>query len=177
MMTIDRTSLSSSTMSQSTPAGLNMVEIEIGVLRGQCLDRRIATPERLVSEITAWERQRNVTRAQVNGCSQPKKDAPKWAAPAPSQLASKRTRRKSHNPCATVLVPSDANFRLSKLVQKCRREQLYVACGMQPLLNRSFDTRYPSRTRGTSSGLPGTPNRHRFGSGECWLKASACRPR
>src|SRR6202051_879116 len=26
---------------------LNMVEIEIGVLRGQCLDRRIATPERL----------------------------------------------------------------------------------------------------------------------------------
>jgi hypothetical protein len=35
---------------------LNMVEIEIGVLRGQCLDRRIATPERLVSEIAAWER-------------------------------------------------------------------------------------------------------------------------
>ena len=38
---------------------LNMVEIEIGVLRSQCLDRRIATQERLVSEITAWERQRN----------------------------------------------------------------------------------------------------------------------
>ena len=35
---------------------LNMVEIEIGVLRGQCLDRRIARPKRLVSEITAWER-------------------------------------------------------------------------------------------------------------------------
>src|SRR5437773_443400 len=44
---------------------LNMVEIEIGVLAGQCLDRRIATPERLVSEIAAWERQRNATRAQV----------------------------------------------------------------------------------------------------------------
>ena len=44
---------------------LNMVEIEIGVLRGQCLDRRIATPERLASEIAAWERQRNATRAQV----------------------------------------------------------------------------------------------------------------
>jgi transposase len=39
-----------------------------------------------------------------NGCSQPKKHAPKWAAPTPSQPASKRTRRKSHNPCATVLV-------------------------------------------------------------------------
>jgi hypothetical protein len=36
-----------------------MVEIEIGVLRGQCLDRRIDERERLVSEIAAWERQRN----------------------------------------------------------------------------------------------------------------------
>ena len=43
----------------------NMVEIEIGVLRARCLDRRIATAERLVSEIAAWERQRNATRAQV----------------------------------------------------------------------------------------------------------------
>jgi hypothetical protein len=42
---------------------LNMVEIEIGVLRTQCLDRRIASRQRLVSEIAAWERQRNVTGA------------------------------------------------------------------------------------------------------------------
>src|SRR5664279_817773 len=45
---------------------LNMVEIEIGVLRGQCLNRRIATPEKLVSEIAAWERQRNTTGARIN---------------------------------------------------------------------------------------------------------------
>src|SRR6266702_6664498 len=44
---------------------LNMVEIEIGVLRSQCLDRRIATQERLVSEIAAWERQRNASRARI----------------------------------------------------------------------------------------------------------------
>ena len=44
---------------------LNMVEIEIGVLRGQCLDRRIATPRQLVSEIAAWERQRNATGARI----------------------------------------------------------------------------------------------------------------
>jgi transposase len=44
---------------------LNMVEIEIGVLRGQCLDRRIATPEQLITEITAWEQQRNATGARV----------------------------------------------------------------------------------------------------------------
>jgi transposase len=44
---------------------LNMVEIEIGVLRGQCLDRRIATHEQLVSEIAAWERQRNASGARI----------------------------------------------------------------------------------------------------------------
>jgi transposase len=45
---------------------LNMVEIEIGVLRGQCLDRRIASREKLASEVTAWERQRNASGARIN---------------------------------------------------------------------------------------------------------------
>jgi transposase len=44
---------------------LNMVEIEIGVLRSQCLDRRIATRECLVAEIAAWERQRNASGARI----------------------------------------------------------------------------------------------------------------
>lgn len=44
---------------------LNMVEIEIGVLRGQCLDRRIANYQQLVAEIAAWERQRNETGARI----------------------------------------------------------------------------------------------------------------
>jgi hypothetical protein len=44
---------------------LNMVEIEIGVLRRQCLDRRIDSKQRLVSEVAAWERQRNASRARV----------------------------------------------------------------------------------------------------------------
>lgn len=44
---------------------LNMVEVEIGVLRGQCLNRRIATQRRLVSEIAAWERQRNASGARI----------------------------------------------------------------------------------------------------------------
>jgi hypothetical protein len=42
-----------------------MVEIEIGVLRGQCLDRRIDDPKRLRREIAAWERQRNADRARI----------------------------------------------------------------------------------------------------------------
>ena len=44
---------------------LNMVEIEIGVLRSQCLDRRIATRNQLVSEIAAWERQRNASATRI----------------------------------------------------------------------------------------------------------------
>jgi transposase len=44
---------------------LNMVEIEIGVLRGQCLDRRIDNRERLVAEIAAWEKQRNASGARI----------------------------------------------------------------------------------------------------------------
>src|SRR3977135_1372875 len=44
---------------------LNMVEIEIGVLRGQCLDRTIDDAKRLVSETAAWERQRNAAAARI----------------------------------------------------------------------------------------------------------------
>ena len=45
---------------------LNMVEIEIGVLRGQCLDRRIESRDRLVAEVAAWERRRNASGARIN---------------------------------------------------------------------------------------------------------------
>jgi len=44
---------------------LNMVEIEIGVPRTQCLDRRIAERERLEAEIAAWQRQRNIAGARI----------------------------------------------------------------------------------------------------------------
>jgi hypothetical protein len=44
---------------------LNIVDIEIGMLRGQCLDRRIATRTQIVAEITAWERQRNASGARI----------------------------------------------------------------------------------------------------------------
>jgi transposase len=44
---------------------LNMVEIEIGVLAGQCLDRRIESIEQLAAEIAVWERQRNAAGARI----------------------------------------------------------------------------------------------------------------
>ena len=44
---------------------LNMVEIEIGVLASQCLDRRIESTARLVAETAAWEKRRNDERARI----------------------------------------------------------------------------------------------------------------
>ena len=44
---------------------LNMVEIEIGVLARQCLDRRIDSYTRLVTETAAWQRRRNAERARI----------------------------------------------------------------------------------------------------------------
>jgi transposase len=45
---------------------LNMVEIEIGVMVAQCLDRRIPDKATLVSEVGAWRRRRNKERARIN---------------------------------------------------------------------------------------------------------------
>jgi transposase len=44
---------------------LNMVEIEIGVLKAQCLDRRIPDVATLRAEIAAWEKARNASGAQI----------------------------------------------------------------------------------------------------------------
>jgi transposase len=44
---------------------LNMAELEIGVLRGQCLDRRIGDRKKLTSEIAAWVKQRNDAKARI----------------------------------------------------------------------------------------------------------------
>lgn len=45
---------------------LNMVEIEIGVMVSQCLDRRIPDKATLVSEVASWERRRNAEKARIN---------------------------------------------------------------------------------------------------------------
>lgn len=44
---------------------LNMVEIEIGILSKQCLDRRIPDKETLVTEVAAWTQQRNDEGATI----------------------------------------------------------------------------------------------------------------
>ena len=45
---------------------LNMAEIEIGVMKSQCLARRIAHIDTLRSEIAAWERERNRSGARIH---------------------------------------------------------------------------------------------------------------
>ena len=45
---------------------LNMAEIELSVLAGQCLDRRIPDVPTLQQEASAWERERNSERAVIN---------------------------------------------------------------------------------------------------------------
>ena len=45
---------------------LNMAEIELNVLIGQCLNRRIADIEVMRSEVKAWEAARNSLEARVN---------------------------------------------------------------------------------------------------------------
>src|SRR4051812_43496522 len=60
---------------------LNMVEIEIGVLRGQCLDRRIPTRAQLVAEIAAWQRQRNASGARIKWMFTTEKARAKRATP------------------------------------------------------------------------------------------------
>jgi transposase len=45
---------------------LNMVEIEIGVMVRQCLDRRITDKPTLVFEIASWEKRRNAEGARIS---------------------------------------------------------------------------------------------------------------
>jgi hypothetical protein len=45
---------------------LNMAEIELSVLKGQCLDRRIADLETMQTEVAAWNRNRNNSTKRIN---------------------------------------------------------------------------------------------------------------
>jgi transposase len=73
---------------------LNMVEIEIGVLVRQCLDRRIDSYARLVVETAAWEKRRNAERARINWMFTTEKARAKMGRAYPKPAAkSGRTQR------------------------------------------------------------------------------------
>jgi len=45
---------------------LNMAEIELHVLNGQCLNRHIATVEKIKAQVDAWQNHRNNKNAKIN---------------------------------------------------------------------------------------------------------------
>jgi len=45
---------------------LNMAEIELHVLNGQCLNRHLSTMNKVIEEVEAWEEQRNNKNAKIN---------------------------------------------------------------------------------------------------------------
>ena len=63
---------------------LNMVEIEIGVLKGQCLDRRIDTREGSSRKSRLGSASETPPAHGSPGCSRPRRPAPRCAAPIPS---------------------------------------------------------------------------------------------
>jgi transposase len=83
---------------------LNMAEIEIGVLKAQCLDRRIDDREQLVREIAAWQRARNAAGARIKWMFTTEKARTKMARAYP-EPAPQRDRPKSHNLCPEELRP------------------------------------------------------------------------
>jgi hypothetical protein len=80
-----------------------MVEIEIGVLSRQCLDRRIDSYARLVSETAAWEKRRNAERAKINWMFTTEKARAKLGRAYPKVPAKPNEKTKSQNLCAEIL--------------------------------------------------------------------------
>src|ERR1700745_153248 len=66
---------------------LNMVEIEIGGLGGQCLDRRIDSIEQLIAETTAWGQKRNAAGARIKWMFTTKKARAKMGQAYPKARA------------------------------------------------------------------------------------------
>ena len=73
---------------------LNMVEIEIGVLARQCLDRRIDSYTRLVAETAAWEKRRNAERARINWMFTTEKARAKMGRAYPKLAPTSRRRQR-----------------------------------------------------------------------------------
>lgn len=69
---------------------LNTVAIEIGVLKRQCLSRRILDRNTLEAKIATREQQRNDSRARINWVFTIEKPSKSWRKPTPSPVLPKR---------------------------------------------------------------------------------------
>ena len=85
---------------------LNMVEIEIGVLAAQCLDRRIESIVQLTAETAAWEQQRNATGARIKWMFTTEKARAKMGRAYPQPQANSDRTQRVQILCAAVLAPA-----------------------------------------------------------------------
>ena len=88
---------------------LNMVEDADGVLKRQCLDRRIDNREELEREIVAWERQRNLAGAHLKWMFTTERPGTQRGRAYPRTSRYPRAARQKswsmrHNHCAEELV-------------------------------------------------------------------------
>ena len=93
-----------------------MVEIEIGVLAGQCLDRRIESYPRLTAEVAAWEKQRNGAQARIDWSFTTEKARTKMgrAYPRPTNLK----RRQESKPLCQGTRASDGQIELRGIFRR-----------------------------------------------------------
>ena len=82
---------------------LNMVEIEIGVLASQCLDRRIESYTRLVAETAAWEKRRNAECSRINWMFTTQKARAKMGRTYPKPTLKSDQNQRMKNLCDEVL--------------------------------------------------------------------------
>jgi transposase len=80
---------------------LNMAEIEIGVVRKQCLDRRIEQKAVLAAEVATWEHQRNASGARVRWMFSVEKARVKMAGSYPKPALPTRSRPRGIEPVKT----------------------------------------------------------------------------
>lgn len=81
---------------------LNIVENEIGVMRRQCLDRRIASRDLLETEIQAWQHRRTESGARIRWMFSTEQAPARWPNPIQCHLST------SHDLCDATLVAASA---------------------------------------------------------------------
>ena len=93
----------SSITRQNTPVGSTWLRSKSAYLSRQCLDRRIDSYARLVSETAAWEKRRNAERAKINWMFTTEKARAKLGRAYPKVPAKPNEKTKNQNLCAEIL--------------------------------------------------------------------------
>src|SRR4051812_8001780 len=132
---------------------LNMVEIEIGVLKRQCLDRRIDDREELEREIAAWERQRNLAGAHLKWMFTTEKARTKMrrAYPRPAPTLDQPA-NESYNHCAKELATVSAKARPSASLVAKPPSYSRMAARSRGRVSAVSPSETPGEIRGVSSG-------------------------